>query len=527
MTENTTTVTATVTVDSEGTGAEISPLIFGAMIEHFGRTVDPGIWDAERDIPRSDTKVAVEAMGVRALRYPGGCFSDTYHWRDGVGPKAERPLITETFWTSVTQRIGGFGTSSTFASTPEDIGRLIGPPEPNLLGTDEFLQYCLDVDAEPFLVVNMGTGTPEEAADWVRYCNVDRTSPRPVTWWSIGNETWGPHEFAHSAPDVYGRRVVEFANAMRAVDPTIKLVAVGLPMNEAGGVLFDEEPGGMAPYPAKVWNRAVLEECADVIDLLSVHWYFPGMIERPMNSNDDLRQLTTSPQLLADVFDTTIRFVDEVVGPHKRIDISFDEWNRMVTFDDHLSTNHPLGNAAFFAGCYNALLAHADRVPIAILSHLVNCLAPIQTDDDRLFVTVSFLVARLYENHASGRALPIAVDSARLHVSALTGVEKNGMNPPVLRNDREADIITAAATRDGEHSALFLVNADPEADHEVLVRGWGTGSARLRWIAGPDLWAHNDLDHPDVLQLRERAFDIDGDEFVVTVPRAGVLVVAR
>lgn len=120
-------VTATVTVTDE-VGSPVSPLIFGAMIEHFGRTVDPGIWDAKRDIPRSDTKAAVEAMGVSALRYPGGCFSDTYHWRDGVGPKSERPLVKETFWTTLPERLGGFGTSSTFASTPDDIGKLVGPP---------------------------------------------------------------------------------------------------------------------------------------------------------------------------------------------------------------------------------------------------------------------------------------------------------------------------------------------------------------------------------------------------------------
>lgn len=519
-------VSATVTVTDE-VGSHVSPLIFGAMIEHFGRTVDPGIWDAERDIPRSDTKAAVEAMGVRALRYPGGCFSDTYHWRDGVGPKSERPLVKETFWTTVPQRLGGFGTSSTFASTPDDIGKLIGPPEPNLLGTDEFLRYCLDVDAEPFLVVNLGTGTPEEAADWVRYCNVDRIAPRPVTWWSIGNETWGTHEFAHSKPEVYGRRVVEYARAMRAVDPTIKLVAVGLPVHDSGGVMFDEDGGGMAPIPAKVWNRGVLEQCADDIDLLSIHWYFPGMIERPLQTSDDLRQLNTSPQLLDEVFSDTERFVDDLVGPDRRIDLSFDEWNRMVMFDDHLATNHPLGNAVFFAGVYNAMIHHAERVPIAILSHLVNCLAPIQTDDDRLFVTVSFLVARLYATYARGHELRVDVDGPAMHVPGFAGLDDNGFSGPMVRNAREAQVITAAATRDGDRTALFLTNADPEAEHDVRIEGWGHDSARLRWITGPDVWAQNDLDHPDVLELRASDVTVSDGALTVTVPRAGVLVVAR
>ncbi|HXG71242.1 alpha-L-arabinofuranosidase C-terminal domain-containing protein [Plantibacter sp. RU18] len=514
---------ATVTIGSDEPGQLISPLIFGGMIEHFGRTVDPGIWDAEHDIPRSDTKAAIEAMGVRALRYPGGCFSDDYHWRDGVGPKSERPLVEETFWTTVTQRLGGFGTNSTFASTPEDIGRLIGPPEPNLLGTDEFLQYCLDVDAEPFLVVNMGTGTPEEAADWVRYCNVDRRSPRPVTWWSLGNEAWGIQEYAHAEPTVYGRRVVEFARAMRAVDPDIKFVAVGLPVNNT----HESMPAGMAPYPAKVWNAGVLQECKDDIDLLSVHWYFPGMIERPLRTTGDLRQLSTSPQLLEDAFATTIGFVDDLTGPDRRIDISFDEWNRMVQFDDHLATNHPLGNAAFFAGCYNAILAHADRIPMAFISHLVNCLAPIQTDDKRLFVTVSFLVARLYSHHARGRSLSTRVESPSMHVQPFEGLDPAAMSGSILIEPREARVITAAATREGDRSAVFLVNADPEAAHDVEVISWADGPAKVQWIAGPDVWAQNDFDHPDVLQLREKVVHVDDGRLVVTVPPAGVAVVSR
>ena len=519
-------VTATVTLEA-GEGPQISPLIYGAMIEHFGRTVTPGIWDQERDIPRTDTKAAVAAMGVRALRYPGGCFSDTYHWRDGVGPKADRPLVKETFWTTVTQRLGGFGTSSSFASTPDDVAALIGPPEPNLLGTDEFLQYCLDVDAEPFLVVNIGTGTAQEAADWVRYCNVDRTSPRPVTYWSIGNETWGTHEFGHSEPEVYGKRIVEFATAMRAVDPTIKVVAVGLPIHDSGGVLFDEQAGGMVRHTARAWNQAVLAEAADHIDLLSIHWYFPGMIERPLETLDDLRQLTTSPQLLDEIFTTTARFIDDIVGPDRRIDLSFDEWNRMVMFDDHLATNHPLGNAAFFAGCYNAMLENADRIPIAILSHLVNCLAPIQTSDDRLFVTVSYLVAQLYARHGVGVTLPTSVAGPTMDVPAFANLEHTAFLSPMIKNARTAEVITSSAARKGDETSVFVVNADPDAEHEVRIVGLADGPVRLRWIAGPDVWSQNDLDHPDTLRLREEVAEVRDGAVQISVPRAGFMVVIR
>lgn len=516
--------TATVTLTDE-IGATISPYIFGGMIEHFGRTVEPGIWDSKRDIPRADTKAAMQAMGVRALRYPGGCFSDTYHWRDGVGPKDQRPLIKEQFWTTLPKRTKGFGTSSTFVKMNEDIGAVIGPEEPNLLGTNEFLNYCMDIDAEPFLVVNLGTGDAQEAADWVRYCNVDRRSPRPVTWWSVGNETWGHHEFAHSEPDAYGRKVVEYTKAMRAVDPSIKIVAVGLAMHPDGEPLFD--PGsGLSTFGSRGWNAGVLKEAGGVIDLLSIHWYFPGLVERPFSTIDDLRQLCSSPQILEQIFATTIEFVDKIVTDHQ-VDISFDEWNRMVMFDDHLACNHPLGNAAFFAGAYNAMLAHADRVPMAILSHLVNCLAPIQTDNQRFFVTVSYLVAKLYERHARGKQLAVNVVSPTMHVPALIGLTET-MRGPFVRNDREARVITARATRDGDHTALFIVNSDPTNDHEVKVDGWKGKEARLQWITsngGFDVWAQNDMDHPDKLQIVANIVTVEDGSLTVQVPRAGFLLV--
>ena len=517
-----TTTTATARVDvSQTVIGDISPLIFGGMIEHFGRTVYPGVWDVDRDVPRADTKAAIEAMGVRALRYPGGCFSSDYHWRDGVGPKEERPLIESSFWTTVHERAEGFGADSGLATGPEGIGPIIGPPEPNLMGTDEFLQYCLDVDAEPFLVANIGTGTIDEAAAWVRYCNVDRKAPRTVTWWGIGNETWGLHEYGHAPPSEYGARVVEFAEAMRAVDPSIKLVAVGLPVAEYE--VMGGDGGGLARHTAREWNRDLLEVCGQHIDALSVHWYFPGMIGRPLDTADDLRQLLTAPDMLADALAATATFNDEVV-PARRIDLSLDEWNRMVEFKDHLSANHPLADGAFFAGCYNAMLANAGRVRIAIVSHLVNCLAPIQTDDSRLFVTSGYLVAQLYERYARGQSVAVDVESPSLDVPPMDRLDGARWPAKPLRCARTAAQLAAAAARDGDVTTVFLANRDPEASLVVDVHGLPDGRSRLRRLDGPGIWAQNSLDHPDVLRLREAEVETIDGVATVSVPAAGVAV---
>ncbi|WP_155347525.1 alpha-L-arabinofuranosidase C-terminal domain-containing protein [Acrocarpospora pleiomorpha] len=518
--------TGTVSVTDRSLGT-ISPLVFGGMIEHFGRTVYPGVWDVERDGVRADTREAAARMGVRLLRYPGGCFSCDYHWRDGVGPRSERPTVAETFWTGLPHRMAGFGADSQLASGAEALGRLIGPAETNAFGTDEFLQYCLDIDAEPFLVVNIGTGTPEEAADWVRYCNVDRKSPRTVTWWSIGNETWGSHEYGHDTPSAYGERVAEFARAMRLVDPAIKLVAVGLPVSDGTEIMASGEEGlGLTTYAAREWNSGVLKACGDVIDLLSVHWYFPGMIGRALDNENDLLQLNTSPDQLAEILRDTAAFNDEMV-PGRDIGLSLDEWNRMVQFDDHLSTNHPLGNAAFFAGCYNALLANAERAPIAVISHLVNCLAPIQTDDDRLFGTAAFLVAQLYEAHARGTSLAVDVEAAAIDVPPLDRLAPDAMTLGDVSSPRQAPVLSASATRHGDETSVFLVNRSVAEAAEVSVLGAADGEAIVRWIDGPDLWAVNTLDAPETLTVREKRVVVAQGRVVVTVPPCGVAVLTR
>ena len=480
--------------------ADVSPFLFGALTEHFGTGIYGGIWDQARDVARADVRAAVEAHGYTMFRYPGGCFADWYHWRDGVGPKADRPTHPEQFWTGL--RLDNFpptGLADRFASLQE-AGAAFGPPETNAFGTDEFLQYCVDTGVEPLLVANFGTGDPEEAADWVRYTNVDRRSPRPVRHWGVGNETYGSWELGSCSAEEYASRYSEFARAMRAVDPDIQLVAVGLVGTAAG---------------ADAWNTAVVEGAAGYVDALSHHWYFPGSwVGRPLRDDEgDHLQVAAAPDALGRMLDSVIRCIDAASGPERKIPISLDEWNIWTTIDDWLTANHRLADAVFFAGCYNRMLERADRVSMAMISHLANCMGPVQTRGERHFVTSSYLIGSLYRHNLRREAVPVEIECDTFSVPEFADTAKADPDVAVFAEGETATGLAraadAAATRDEHGTTVFLANRLLDRSLGFEVEGLPAGArARFRFLSGPDPFAANDVDHPNSLYFSESAVHI-------------------
>lgn len=498
----------------------VSPHLFGGLTEHFGTGIYGGLWDAERDLPRADVQAAVRALGTTVLRYPGGCFSDWYHWRDGVGPKQRRPTHDQTYWTTFRfADVAPPATAHLFELSDREL-RQFGPVETNDFGTDEFLRYCLDVDAEPMLVVNVGSGTPQEAADWVAYTNRSGEAPRPVTWWGIGNELYGPWEIGHCPPEVYGARFVDYARAMRAVDPDIRLVAVGC--------------GGGGPYE-QTWNATVVEAAADHLDALSVHWYFPGTwIGRDLRDDEaDYLQLASGSDRLGAMLDAVIAEVDAVVGPERALPLSLDEWNMWATLPELLQVNRRQSDGVFFAGCFNRMLERADRIGSAMISHLVNCMAPIQTRGDRHFVTASYLVAMLYRRHVRSEAVAVEVACARMTVPPFADTAAGaGHETAVLAASTEAEAssptVDATATRDRTGTTVFLANRRFDQPVSVRVTGLPAGAAgRFRYLHG-EPFAVNDVDRPDAIGFRDRAVTVDDrGHAVLELPphTAGALVV--
>jgi alpha-N-arabinofuranosidase len=235
------------------------------------------------------------------------------------------------------------------------------------------------------------------------------------------------------------------------------------------------------------------------------------------------------------MLDAVIAGVDAVVGPERKLPLSLDEWNMWVTLRDLLTTNARLCDAVFFGGCYNRMIERADRVRIAMTSHLVNCMAPIQTRGDRLFVTANYLVGQLYRRLAKANALPVTVESGRLQIPPFTDTAiPEGATDSVIGSvgsstGKTTAMIDSSATRDESGTTVFVVNRSFDTAAELDVVGLPPGAhARFRFLTGTGPFAANDEDHPERLRLREIGFPVASTGtagFLMPPATVGALVV--
>ena len=274
--------TTTIGLHTEFAVGHVDPRLFGGFMEHIGRCVYGGLYDpdsahADEDGFRADVMAALRRLNMTAMRYPGGNFASGYHWRDGVGPRQRRPAVRELAWQSI---------------------------EPNRFGTDEYIKLCRKMGWTPMIAVNLGTGTPEEARNWVEYCNcpagtryanmrAENGSPEPhaVKLWCLGNEMDGPWQLGHVPAEQYAVRARQAAKMMKDADGTIELVACG-----SCGV-------SMPTYME--WDRVVLDGLGDLADYVSLHRYVG-------NHNDDTADylaVTNSIDRQIEEMDAACRFV--------------------------------------------------------------------------------------------------------------------------------------------------------------------------------------------------------------------------
>jgi alpha-N-arabinofuranosidase len=480
---------------------DVSPYVFGGFLEHFATALYGGVCERDTGRLRADVLGAVRAMGPTMVRYPGGCFSDWYHWRDGVGEASGRPRYERQFWTDL--KVPGM-------ELPRELTDRFGPPEPNTFGTDEFLRYCLDLDAEPLLNANCGTGTAQEAADWLDYTNRRDGSARPVRWWGIGNELYGGWEAGHCTAPEYAGRYLAFSETMRKVDPDIRLMPVG--------VLAPNEPE---------WNDTVIRLAGSEIDILSLHYYFPGAgLGRDLADDEmETRQLLAGARHLGAGLDRTLKQID-LLRPG--LPVALDEWNLWSAWPDLLHRNHRRCDSIFFAGCFNRMIERADRVRMAMISHLVNTMAPIQTTDEAMHVTASYLTFLLYRRYVRKYLMPMRADSPQLDVVPFGGEDDR---PQQLGGEfsgrRTVPALDAAATSDSTGVTIFAANGLVSEPLRTVVRGLPPAAVgRMRGIDAPGPYARNEFDAPNTLRYAERlcATDADG-ECVVELPPATVTAI--
>lgn len=287
---------------------------------------------------RAEVMHMARALRPRVLRYPGGCFADTYHWRDGIGPKDGRPILPNLQW-------GGI--------------------EPNDFGTDEFLRVCRALRCKPLLCVNVGSGTPEEAAQWVQYCNAPADTelgalrakngnPEPynVRYWEIGNEIYGDWETGHCDAKTYAQKYLEFRKAMKAADPSIEMLAVG--------------------HTDMAWNREVLSAAGSEIEHITMHFY--QGTPATADSATRYKAMLAAPLKFAKLIAEMEKVIGEVCKSHKP-KIAITEWNAMYTRAAERTMTpreHTLEAALFNAGLLHVFLRHCQTMSICNFSDLVN-----------------------------------------------------------------------------------------------------------------------------------------------------------
>ncbi|ROQ39546.1 alpha-N-arabinofuranosidase [Frondihabitans sp. PhB188] len=432
--------------------APVSRNTFGTFVEHLGRCVyggihDPGHPTADADGFRGDVIDFVRELGISTVRYPGGNFVSGYRWEDGIGPVADRPVRKDLAWHST---------------------------EPNLVGVDEFMRWAKKAGVEPMMAVNLGTRGVQDAVDLLDYTNGAGGSfhsdlrrkngsadPYDVKFWCLGNEMDGPWQIGHKTAKEYGRLASETARAMRLVDPDLTLVACG--------------SSGAEMPTFGTWEREVLEETYDEVDLISMHAYY-------WEKDGDLGSFLASGVGMDHFIDDVVASVDHTraaMKRKKRINISFDEWN--VWYLDGEASKNPtdwpvapvlledqysVADAVVVGGLLISLLRHSDRVVSASLAQLVNVIAPIMTETGgRSWKQTTFHPFAQASAHARGDVLRVELQSPEVETA------KFG----------EVPTLDAVATHDPESGdvAVFAINRSLTESLTVAVDTRAFGSVRL------------------------------------------------
>jgi alpha-N-arabinofuranosidase len=465
---------ARVYVDSRRMIGALDRNLFGSFLENLGRAIYEGIYDPASKLSdgngfRTDVMDQIRKLRVPIIRYPGGNFVSGYNWLDGVGPKPDRPKVLDKAWNSL---------------------------QSNQFGTNEYMGWCKAAGTEPLMGLNLGTGTPEQAAALVEYCNLEKgtewsdlrrkhgyAEPYNVKHWCLGNEMDGPWQIGHVTATEYGLKAQDSARQMRAIDPSLQLIACG-------------SSGPLMPTYLE-WDREVLEQCYDYVDGLSLHRYVGNT---PEETGSDSGKYMAINLTMDRQIEETLAVCDMVRG-HKRskkqLWLSFDEWNVWYrqrngdAVDGHrseaphlLEEIYNLEDALVVGGLMNSLLRHADRVKIACLAQLVNVIAPIMTNRDGLFLQTIFYPYSWGLEYARGSVLRVLTDSPTYEVAGMGQV-------PYL------DVVGTMA-EDGKVS-LFILNRDLAKAHSLEVN-WqdkAPGGVLASWVmTGDDLKAVNSFEGP-------------------------------
>lgn len=489
----------TLTINADQGTHEVNRHIYGHFAEHLGRCIYEGFWVGEDSpIPnvrgiRSDVVAALRRLDIPNLRWPGGCFADEYHWKDGIGPREKRPAMINTHWGGVS--------------------------ESNHFGTHEFFDLCEMLGAEPYICGNVGSGTVQEMSEWVEYCVHVGPSPMAdlraqnghkeawkLPFFGVGNESWGCG--GNMRPEYYADEYRRYQTYVRqyAGDKTFKIAC--------GANATDYE-----------WTEVLMSRAGAFMDGLSLHFYtVPGT----WNSKGSATQFSqeeyfaTLQNCLS--MEELLRRHEAIMDKHdpdKRVALIVDEWG--TWFDVEPGTNpgflyqQNTGRDALVAGLtFHIFHRYADRVRMANIAQTINVLqAMILTDGARILLTPTFHVFEMFRVHQGGTFLPVV-----------------GQSDPLSSGDASIPAVSASATRDSRGQMhLSLCHTDPNgsASVEVELRGANFGHISGQVLESGAMGTHNSFDNPDTIVPRALSKDelrLENGRLRVQMPPASVAVLS-
>jgi len=490
-----TAATVQLQIDANTPGPVIHRHVYGQFAEHLGTGIYGGLWvGRESNIPntrgwRNDAVAALRALQVPLVRWPGGCFADEYHWRDGIGPPEKRPLRLNKLWGGV--------------------------EEPNAVGTHEFFDLVEQIGADAYVNGNLGSGTVQEMADWLEYLTSDsrsalaeerrrngRDKPFALTHFAVGNEAWGCG--GHMTPQHYAQLYRTQATFLRAPNRP-KLIA-------AGGNDADTK-----------WTDVLSKELRHDVDAIAHHYYtFPSGkfhgkgAARGFGEDKWISTLANAHKLGAHI-DANLKVLDQN-DPDRKLGFYVDEWG--TWYDDEPALKHR-GLLAQYNTLRDALVAglhfhlfheRAQRVQMANIAQMANVLqAMIHTEGDQLLLTPTY--------HAFAMYLPFQGATVLKH-------QVSG-SPELVSGDNKLPAVSASAAR-GRDGQLYLalVNSDPKQAHavQVALTGASVKLATGQRLAGPALDAHNTFDAPAVVAPHAVQHAVKDGRLVITLPPASMQV---
>jgi len=491
-------VTATATVRADQPGAVVNRNVYGHFAEHLGRGIYGGIWVGPNStIPntrgiRNDVVAALKELNIPVLRWPGGCFADEYHWKDGIGPREKRPSMINTHWGGVV--------------------------EDNSFGTHEFMDLVEQLGTDAYITGNVGSGTPQEMMEWVEYMTSDAVSPmanlrrqngreKPwrVPYFGIGNEPWGCG--GNMRAEYYADEFRKYNTFIKNYDRTqpIARIAAG-----SGG-----EDTRWTEVLSSVVGRQMNGLSLHYYTLPTGNWSKKGSATR---FGEDQWFSTLRRTLHMDDLITRHAAIMDKADPSKRIGMVVDEWGTWYdvepgTEPGFLYQQNSLRDALVAALNFHIFHQHADRVSMANIAQTINVLqAMILTDKEKLVRTPTYWVFEMFKVHQGGTVLPVDLQS-----------------PDYVFGQEKIPMVSASATRAADKSAvhLSLANTSPADAVTLTVKlsGAAPRSVTGRVLTAATMNAHNTFEAPDAVKpIAFSGASIKGASLEVTLPAKSVVI---